>query len=156
VSTSDSFLPAIDVLREFAITHACQDLPLKYCPNDNITEAQMAVFVVRSVMGNDFAYTKTPYFTDVPVSNQYFPWIQKMQDLGIALPCASNQYCPDTPVTRGIMSVLIIRSRFGVATPTNYPATPYFTDVPATHPYFMWIQKMKQLGITCSWGAAPR
>jgi hypothetical protein len=149
VSSSDSFLPAIDLLKEYAITSACQTLPLKYCPNDNITEAQMAVFVVRSVMGNDnFTYTPAPYFSDVPASNLYFPWIQKMQDLGIALPCTPNQYCPDTPVTRGIMAVLIIRGRYGVATPYSYPATPYFTDVGPSHPYFQWIQKMKQFGIT--------
>ena len=149
VSPSDSFLPAIDLLKEYNITHACQDLPPQYCPNDNITEAQMAVFVVRSVMGNDnFTYTPTPYFSDVPANNLYFPWIQKMQDLGIALPCGSNQYCPDTPVTRGIMAVLIIRGRYGVATPSTYPGTPYFTDVGPSHPYFPWIQKMGQLGIT--------
>ena len=148
VSPSDSFLPAIDLLKEYAITSACQDLPPAYCPNNNITEAQMAVFVVRSVMGNDnFTYTPTPYFSDVPANNLYFPWVQKMQDLGIALPCAPGQYCPDTPVTRGIMAVLIIRGRDGVATPSSYPSTPYFTDVGPNHPYFLWIQKMRQFGI---------
>jgi hypothetical protein len=105
--------------------------------------------VIRSVIGSDnFAYTPTAYFTDVPATNLYFPWIQKMQDLGIGLPCSQTQYCQDSAVTRGIMSVLIIRSRFGVSIPTSYPTTPYFTDVPAIHPYFPWIQKMKQLGIT--------
>ena len=123
-------------------------------PDDPIPESQMAVFVIRSVNGNDsFAYTPTPYFTDVPATNLYFPWIQKMQDLGIGLPCTQTQYCPDSAVTRGIMAVLIIRSRFGVSTPTSYPATPYFTDVSATHLYFPWIQKMKQLGITA--GCTP-
>src|SRR5205807_3949009 len=63
-----------------------------------------------------------------------------------------TQYCPESLVTRGIMSVLIIRSRFGTATPTNYPATPYFTDVPSSHPYFPWIQKMRQIGITAGCG----
>ncbi len=149
VSSSDSFLPAIDLLKEYAITSACQTSPPQYCPDANITEAQMAVFVVRSVMGGDnFTYTQTPYFTDVPADNLYFPWIQKMQDLGIALPCGTNLFCPDTPVTRGIMAVLIIRGRYGVPTPTSYPLPPYFTDVLTTHPYFPWIQKMKQLGIT--------
>jgi len=149
VSPSDPFFPAIDLLRESGITTGCQTSPPMYCSTDNITEGQMAVFVVRSVMGGDnFTYTQTPYFSDVPASYSFFQWIQKMQDLGIALPCAPNQYCPDTPVTRGIMAVLIIRGRYGVATPTSYPATPYFTDVPPSHPYFPWIQKMKQLGIT--------
>jgi hypothetical protein len=29
-----------------------------------------------------------------------------------------------------------------------FPATPYFTDVTASHAYFRWIQKMGELGIT--------
>jgi hypothetical protein len=155
VSTSDPFLPAIDLLGEYGITTGCQASPPMYCSTDSITEAQIAVFVVRSVMGSDnFTYTQTPYFNDVPASNLYFPWIQKLQDLGIALPCAPSQYCPDTPVTRGIMAVLIIRGRYGVATPSNYPASPYFTDVGTNHPYFPWIQKMEQLGITSGCGPA--
>src|SRR6185369_13003498 len=144
----------IDLLKEHEITHACQDVPLKYCPNDNISEAQMAVFVIRSLIGSDnFPYTTTPYFTDVPATYLYFPWIQKMQDLGIALPCTAAQYCPETTVTRGIMSVLIIRGRYGISVPTDYPLTPYFTDVPPSHPYFPWIQKMKQISITA--GCSP-
>jgi hypothetical protein len=113
----------------------------------------MAVFVVRSVFGNDnFTYSQTPYFSDVPANYLYFPWIQKLQELGIAFPCSSNQYCPESAVTRGIMAVLIVRSRLGTSTPTNYPATPYFTDVPPSHPFFPWVQKMKQLGITAGCG----
>ena len=154
VSSTDLFLPAIDLLWESSVTSGCQASPPGYCPNDNITLGQMAVFVVRSVMGSDnFTYTTTPYFTDVPASHQFFQWIQKMQDLGIAVACAPNQYCPETPVTRGLMAILIIRGRYGSATPSNYPATPYFTDVASNHPYFPWIQKMKQLGITS--GCSP-
>ena len=153
-ASDSSFIPFIDLLQQSGITKGCQDSPPMYCSTDPIPESQMAVFVIRSVMGNDnFAYTPTPYFTDVPASYLYFPWIQKMQDLGIGLPCAQTLYCPESAVTRGIMSVLIVRSRFGVSIPTNYPTTPFFTDVPATHPYFPWIQKMKQLGITT--GCSP-
>ena len=151
---TDSFLPAIDLLRESGITTGCSSSPPMYCSTSNITEAQMAVFIVRSVMGGDnFTYTQTPYFSDVPASYLYFPWIQKMQDLGIAVACGVGQFCPETPVTRGIMSVLIIRARYGVLVPANYPPTPYFTDVPASHPYFPWIQKMKQFGITSGCGS---
>jgi hypothetical protein len=76
-----------------------------------------------------------------------------MQDLGIAVACGAGQFCPEIPVTRGIMSVLIVRARYGLASLVNYPLTPYFTDVPASHPYFPWIQKMKQLGIPAGCGA---
>jgi uncharacterized repeat protein (TIGR01451 family) len=149
------FVPFIDLLGEYGITSGCGAAPPMYCPNANITLGQMAVFVVRSVMGGDgFAYTQTPYFSDVPATYPFFPWIQKMQDLGIAQPCGPSQFCPESAVTRGIMAVLIIRGRYGVSVPTNYPATPIFTDVGTTHPYFPWIQKMSQLGITSGCGPA--
>ncbi|HTS27202.1 MAG TPA: S-layer homology domain-containing protein, partial [Bryobacteraceae bacterium] len=149
VMPSDSFLPAIDLLKEFGITSGCSAQPPLYCETSNITEAQMAVFIVRSVIGGDnFTYTQTPYFSDVPASYLYFPWIQKMQDLGIAVSCGVNQFCPETPVTRGIMAVLIIRGRYGTSIPTSYPTTAYFTDVTPAYPFFPWIQKMKEQGIT--------
>jgi hypothetical protein len=34
----------------------------------------------------------------------------------------------------------------------SYPSTPYFSDVPATHPQFQWIQKMSELGYTAGCG----
>jgi uncharacterized repeat protein (TIGR01451 family) len=124
-ASDSSFIPFIDLLQQHGITKGCQASPPMYCSADPIPESQMAVFVIRSVNGSDnFAYSPTPYFTDVPATYLYFPWIQKMQDLGIGLPCSPTLYCPESVVTRGIMSVLIIRSRFGVSTPTNYPTTP--------------------------------
>ena len=105
-SSPGGFLPFIDLLQESGITKGCQSSPPMYCPNDNIPESQMAVFVIRSANGDDnFTNTQTPYFTDVPATNLYFPWIQKMQDLGIGVPCTTTQYCPDSAVTRGIMAV---------------------------------------------------
>ena len=92
VSTTDLFLPAIDLFWETGITSGCGTAPPQYCSTRNITLAEMAVFVVRSVMGNDnFTYTTTPYFTDVPSTHLFFKWIQKMQDLGIALQTARSR-----------------------------------------------------------------
>ena len=43
----------------------------------------MAAFIIRAKYGEDFSYTQTPYFTDVPESNGYFKYVQKMKDEGI-------------------------------------------------------------------------
>jgi uncharacterized repeat protein (TIGR01451 family) len=160
VSPTDAFLPAINLLREYSITSGCDNSPLqpKYCPTDNITRGQMAVFVVRSITGGDnFSYTQAPYFTDVPSSHPFFQWIQKLRDLGVTSSCGSTPagqlYCPNDPVTRGQMAVFIIRDRFGSATVFNYSPTPLFTDVLPANTFFAWIQKLKQLGITSSCGS---
>ena len=155
VSSTDVFLPAIDLLREYSITSGCGASPPMYCPNDNITRGEMAVFVVRSVLmgGDNFTYNHSPYFTDVPPSYPFFQWIQKMYDLGITSGCGAGTYCPDDSVTRGQMAVFIIRARYGASASFAYPSAPYFTDVPATNGFFSWIQKMKQVGITSGCGA---
>jgi hypothetical protein len=152
VLTTDSFLPAIDLLRESGITKGCS--PTTYCGGDSITQAQMAVFVVRSVLGTDnFTFNPTSYFTDVLPSNVFFPFIQKEQELGIALSCGPDLFCPDAPVTRGQMAVLIIRARYGLATAPNFPTAQAFTDVPSSAAFFPFVQKMKQVGITT--GCSP-
>ena len=45
------------------------------------------------------------------------------------------------------MAAFVIRARYGQI-PYNYPSAPYFTDVPASYPFFSVIQKMAQAGVT--------
>jgi hypothetical protein len=154
VPPDNPFFDAINLLGLHSITGGCGSAPPSYCPNATITRGQMAVFVVRSVIGGDsFSTDASPHFNDVPPSHQFFKWIQKFSELGIANSCATGQFCPDSPVTRDQMAMFIIRARFGAAWPLVYPAAPMFTDVPSTHPFFSWIQKMGQIGITA--GCAP-
>lgn len=135
------------------ITAGCSTQALEYCPNDLITRGQMAVFLVTSVLGtSDFTYTAAPYFTDVPPTDPFFKFIQKLRDLNITNGCSATEYCPNDPVTRAQMAAFIIRARYGT-TPYTYPSTPYFTDVPTDSMFFPFIQKMAQTGITA--GCAP-
>ncbi len=153
VSSSDAFLPAIDLLLEYGITSGCGASPPTYCPNDDITRGQMAVFIVRSIFGGDnFTASTTPYFADVPSTSPYFQWIQKMRDLGITAGCTATTYCPDDQVTRGQMAVFIIRARYGSDAAFAYSSTPLFTDVPSGNSFFEWVQKMGQIGITSGCG----
>ena len=153
VSSADAFLPAIDLMREYSITSGCGANPPMYCPAANITRDQMAVFVVRAIMGGDnFTFTLMPYFSDVPSSDSAFQWVQKMRDLGITSGCTAAAFCPNDPVTRDQMAVFIIRARFGATATFTYPTTPTFTDVPASNSFFQWIQKMAQIGITSGCG----
>jgi hypothetical protein len=76
----------------------------------------MAVFIVRGklgiVAGQAFPYRHTPYFNDVPATHPFFPFIQKMRELGITSGCGDNNFCPDGWTTRGQMAVFLIRSFF--------------------------------------------
>ena len=109
----------------------------------------------------------------VGVSNaQLMRYIEVMVRRGYTQGCTSTidpiyRYCPNDPVTRAQMSVFIIRAKMNNVFPTtlsgtpqtnpygdNFSATktPYFTDVtpgdPVYGPYFIYVQKMRDLGIT--------
>lgn len=89
----------------------------------------------------------TEQFTDVPVSHIFYNYISVMRARSITSGCTTTTYCPDAVTTRGQMAVFIIRAIYN-GDSFNYSSTPYFTDVAAGHPFFKWIQKMRELGIT--------
>jgi hypothetical protein len=144
---------AIDEMLSKGITSGCEASPLEYCPSLNVTRGQMAVFIIRSVYGsNSFSYSPTPYFNDATPAlvGSFFPYIQKMHELGISSGCTTITYCPDLTVTRGQMAVFIIRARYGTTFDFDYPSTPYFSDATTASvgSFFKYIQRMKMDNIT--------
>ena len=69
-------------------------------------------------------------------------------DNHITVGCSQNplKYCPEDNVTRGQMAAFIIRAKYGET--FSYTTAPYFTDVPSTHTFFKYVQKLKDDGIT--------
>jgi hypothetical protein len=51
------------------------------------------------------------------------------------------------------MAVFVVRSMMG-GDNFSYSQTPYFADVSSSHPYYRWIQKLRDLGVTSSCGAS--
>lgn len=93
-----------------------------------------------------FPWSSSQQFTDVASASPYFHFVNVMRLGQITTGCTAATYCPADTVTRGQMAVFIIRAVLDDA--FEFPSAPYFTDVPATHPYFKYIQKMRELGIT--------
>ena len=94
-----------------------------------------------------------PSFGDVPTTNFAFQFIEDLFASGVTSGCTTTtppNYCPDASVTRGQMAVFIIRGAEGVD-PTP-PGTATFSDVPTTHPFFAFIERMAALGITSGCG----
>jgi len=116
----------------------------RYCPEDSVTRGQMAAFIIRAKYGENFTYTQTPYFSDVPEAHTFFKYVQKLRDDGITV--VSGTYGVDTYVTRGQMAAFIIRAKFGED--FSYTTTPYYSDVPSTLNFFKYVQKLKDEGIT--------
>ncbi len=148
--------PAFDyvsLMASLGITAGCSVNPAQYCPDNPVTRAQMSVFMVAGLniaQGTSLTYTTTPYFNDVPSASGFFPFVQRIRDLNITAGCSLNPplFCPDASITHGQMAVFMIAAwmRANNLTTFTYTTTPYFTDVPATHPFFRFVQKMRDMG----------
>jgi sugar lactone lactonase YvrE len=153
VAPLEYYFDAVNLFKATMITSGCS--VTEYCPTLNVTRAQMAVFIVRAVIGgDDFSYSQTPHFTDVQPTDFGFAWIQKMYELGITTGCGPALYCPNDSVTRAQMAVFIIRARYGSQTAFDYTPAPYFTDVPPTGFAYNYIQRMREDNITSGCGVS--
>jgi hypothetical protein len=154
VPPSSDYFDAANLMDTYGITDGCSVQPLDFCPDDQLNRETMAIFIVRAVYNgsNSFPYSTTPHFGDVSPADFGFPWIQRLFELGITSGCGSGNFCPNDPVTRADLAILIIRMRYGATATFDYPTTPYFTDVtPATFGW-SWIQRMAEDNITSGCG----
>jgi hypothetical protein len=77
-----------------------------------VTRAEMAIFLLRSKYGSGYsppAATGT-VFGDVPISHWAAAWIEQLYAEEITSGCGGGNYCPNSPVTRAEMAVLLVRT----------------------------------------------
>ncbi|HTO77550.1 MAG TPA: S-layer homology domain-containing protein [Thermoanaerobaculia bacterium] len=102
----------IELLASLGVSTGCGGG--KFCPNDTVTRDQMAVFLLRTLLGSGFVPpAATGKFTDVPVSNPFAKWIEELSRRNITGGCGFNLYCPANSNTRGEMAAFIVRT-FGL------------------------------------------
>ena len=115
--TDSIYFPYVQAIAQLGITVGCQTSPALYCPDASITQAQMAVFMIRGwMLANNltsFTYPQTPYFTDVPPTDIYFSYIQKMAQMGFWTGCTATTYCENSAVTRDQMAPMVMRAMVG-------------------------------------------
>jgi len=87
-----------------------------YCPDNPVTRAQMAVFLLRAEHGSSFLPPACAgIFQDVectPAPAFAVDWIERLYAEGVTGGCNSNPrlYCPDNPNTRGQMAVFLVEA----------------------------------------------
>jgi hypothetical protein len=109
----------IQELSALGITNGCA--VGMFCPNENITREQMAVFIISARLGAGlpFEFPSTPYFTDVPAGAFAFDQIQRMRQDNITSGCTPTTFCPTEDVTRGDMAIFIMRGEFNQLLPSG-------------------------------------
>ena len=147
----------IEQLYASGITGGCSVNPLQYCPEEIVTRAQMAVFLLR---GNHSSAYMPPDvgpgtgFGDVPTTYWSAAFIKQLAGEGITMGCGNGNYCPEDPVTRAQMAVFLLRSKHGPGyAPPAVSAGTGFGDVPPDYWAAAWIKQLVTEGITSGCGS---
>ena len=109
----------IEELSRLGITTGCDKS--RYCPDDIVTRAQMAVFLLRARADAPANFNPPPadasIFQDVPADFWAVNWINELFHQGITSGCTANTYCPEDPVTRAQMAIFLVRAFNLLSTP---------------------------------------
>jgi hypothetical protein len=115
VAPSNPFYQDIEHLYSLGITGGCGTSggQLLFCPNAFVPREQMAVFLVRA-KGLTPLFPTTPTFADVPPSNTFFGFIERLYQQGITGGCGTSggqrYFCPGAFVPREQMAAFLIRA----------------------------------------------
>jgi hypothetical protein len=148
VPTSHPFYNEISKLSARGVTLGCGGG--NFCPNSQVTREQMAAFIIRALGEFNPPAPPSQRFSDVPPTNPFYNFIDRMAALNITLGCGGGNYCPSSTVTREQMSAFIIRALGEFNPPT--PPSQRFLDVPPTNPFYNFIDRMAALNITLGCG----
>ena len=109
--------PFVERLAALKVTGGCRFDPLRFCPDDSVTRAQMASFLVRA-----FGLNTGPWagFVDV-AGRKHSESIDALAAAGITAGCGVDplRFCPGDPVTRGQMATFIARAKGLVELPDS-------------------------------------
>jgi hypothetical protein len=102
----------IEHLAALGLTSGCG--PATYCPGAPLTRGEAAVLLLRAWHGGGFEPPDATgiLFADVPTTHAYAAWIEQLAREGVTAGCGVEpaRFCPDAPVTRAEMAVLVIRA----------------------------------------------
>ncbi len=132
------------------ITTGCSVAPLRFCPQNPVSRAQMAVFLLKAEHGSDYVppAASGTLFSDVPADHWAAAWIERLAAEGITTGCSAGMYCPQNPVTRAQMAIFLLKGKYGSDYVPPAASGTSFSDVPVTYWAAAWIENLAAEGIT--------
>jgi hypothetical protein len=148
VAPTSGYWPFIEAIENAGVTKGCGGG--RYCPDLDVTRAEMAVFLVRASHGD--AYVPPPatgkVFSDVPASYWAAAHIEQLFHDGITKGCGAGVFCPEAQVQRTEMSAFLVRARYGSDYRPPAATGQVFTDVPASHWAAPFIEQLYRDDVT--------
>jgi hypothetical protein len=150
VLPGSTFHPFVQCLVERGIISGYADCTFR--PNNEVTRGQLS-----KIVSNAAGFTEAPgtqRFEDVPPTNTFYEWIQRLAARGhisgyecggVGEPCISGKpyFRPNSNATRGQISKIVSNAaQFG-----DPPGEQIFEDVPPTHTFYEWIQRLASRNI---------
>jgi hypothetical protein len=114
VACPSQFADWIEQLFHEGITGGCGGG--NYCPDNPVTRAQMAAFLLKTEHGSTYVPpTCTGVFGDVACPSLFADWIEQLATEQVTGGCQASPplYCPNNPNTRGQMAVFLTKT-FGI------------------------------------------
>lgn len=143
----------IEFLANRGMTDGCAPELKMYCPDRQVTRAQLATFLIRA-LGETGASTSGPSrFTDVPDDSWYRPYVERLAELEISVGWPDGTFRPGENVTRAQMA-LFLTSAFDGLAPVESP-TGVFDDVPADAFYAAAVEGILAAGVTQGCAKTP-
>ena len=124
VDPAEWWAPYVERLAEWGITMGCSVDPVRYCPNEHVTRAQMASFIARALR---LKGASVGFFADIQ-DNTHEQNIVALAVSGITVGCRINptNYCPNRKVSRAQMATFLARAlelNIQVRTPALAPTS---------------------------------
>jgi hypothetical protein len=139
----------IEALAADGITSGCGTDPLVYCPDDPVTRAQMAVFLLKGMNAGGYtppAPDGSHPFSDI-AGHWAEPWMEELYDVGLTSGYPDGTYRPQNEVTRAEMAVFLLKSKHGAGYSPPSATGGAFSDV-VGHWAEDWIEQLAEEGIT--------
>jgi hypothetical protein len=143
----------VEAMRVAGIMVGCGINPNMFCPDQPVPRALAPYIIMRTARGVNYVppAPTVQAFTDVPKTHPFYAWIGIFARKGITIGCTTTTYCPNSPMTRGQIAVFILRTKYG-GSYVPPAAKGIFTDVPTTHLFAAYIEKLASLKITSGCG----
>jgi hypothetical protein len=125
-----------------------------YCPDADVTRAQMAAFLLKAKRGLSYEPPVCAgIFGDVTCPSVFADWIEELYAEGITGGCGGGGYCPEAPVTRSQMAVFLLKAAHDTGYVPPPCAATVFNDVPCPGARFVdFINELAAEGITAGCG----
>ena len=151
VNPSSAHAANIEALYALGITRGCSSPPLRFCPDREVTRAEMATFLVRALELE--APSEGAGFADVDASGVHAANIEALAAAGITTGCEVEplRFCPDREVSRAEMATFLVRA-LELEAPSEGAG---FADVDASGVHAANIEALAAAGITTGCHVEP-